>query len=83
MWRFLETQLRQSTTYHPQTDGQTKVVNQGMEKYLRCFATNTPKQWAKWLAWAELSYNTNVHTATLMTPFKALYGRPPPLYYRM
>ena len=41
----------------------------------------TPKQLAIWLAWAELSYNTIIHTTTLMTPFEALYGRQPPLYY--
>ena len=78
LWRLLETQLRRSTTYHPQIDGPTEVVNRGVEMYLGCFSMNTPKQWVKWLAWAELSYNTTVRTATLMTPFEALYGQPPP-----
>lgn len=47
------TQLRRSTTYHPQTNGQSKVVNCGLETYLRCFAMGKPKQWAKWIPWAE------------------------------
>lgn len=70
--------LRRSTAYHPQTDGQTKVVNQSVETYLCCFAMGTPKQWSKWLPWAEFSYNTTHHTSTQVTPFEVVYGRPPP-----
>lgn len=62
--------LRRSTAYHPQTDGQTKVVNQSVETYLCCFAMGTPKQWSKWLPWAEFSYNTTHHTSTQVTPFE-------------
>lgn len=78
LMRLLGTTLRCSTAYHLQTDGQTKVVNRGLETYLRCFTMRTPKQWFKWLPWAEHSYNTAYHASTQLSPFEAVYGRPPP-----
>jgi hypothetical protein len=72
------TQLHLRTTYHPQTDGQAKVVNKCLEIYLRCFASEKQNQLAQWLPLAELWYNTSYHTATCMTPFEAVYGKKPP-----
>lgn len=72
------TKLVRSTAFHPQTDGQSEIVNKALETFLRCFINGHPKQWAKWVSWAELCYNTSPYSTINMTPFQTLYGHPPP-----
>jgi hypothetical protein len=78
LFRLEGTQLAMSTAYHPQTDGQTEIVNKCVEHYLRCYAGKKPKTWSSWLAMAEYWYNTNFHASTKLTPFQVLYGVLPP-----
>jgi ribosomal protein L21E len=78
LFKLQGTTLKFSTSYHPQTDGQTETVNKCVETYLRCFVQEMPKQWLSWLSWAEYWYNTTWHASTKMTPFEAVYGIPPP-----
>lgn len=73
------TTLAMSSAYHPQSDGQTEAVNKCVEMFLRCFTADNPKSWYKALNWAEYWYNSSFHTSIGMTPFKALYGRDPPM----
>lgn len=81
LWRELfslaGTKLNRSSSYHPQMDGQTEVVNCSVEAYLRCFCGEKPKEWVEY--W----YNTTYRSSIGITPFQAVYGSSPPLliYY--
>ncbi|WVZ22270.1 hypothetical protein V8G54_000814 [Vigna mungo] len=81
-WRELSkmqgTQLRMSTTYHPETDVQTEVLNNILEGYLSCFCSEQPRSWRTMLPWAEYWYNTNYQGASRCSPFEIVYGRTPP-----
>jgi hypothetical protein len=69
--------MNMSSSYHPQTDGQTERPNQCLETYLRCLVHAKPKEWAKWLPLAMYWYNTSFHSALGRSPFEVLYGRQP------
>jgi hypothetical protein len=71
----LDTQLRFSSTYHPQTDGQTEIVNQILEDMLRACALQYRRSWDKSLPYAEFSYNNSYQESLKMAPFEMLYGR--------
>ncbi|CAL1395604.1 unnamed protein product [Linum trigynum] len=78
LFRQSGTTLSMSSSYHPQTDGQTEVVNRSLEQYLRCFTHQQPRRWMTYLPWAEFWYNSTYHRSIGTTPFQAVYGRAPP-----
>jgi len=49
-WRELfylgDVSLQMSSSYHPQSDGQTERLNQTMETFLRCFVNACPAKWS-------------------------------------
>lgn len=51
------TKLDMISSFHPESDGPTKVVtevvNQCLVTYLRCFASSQPRPWSLWLCWVE------------------------------
>ncbi len=77
LYRLLDITSNASTTWHPQTDGQTERVNQEIEKYLHIFVNYQQNDWTDWLPLAEFAHNNRVHSATGKSPFLVLYGRNP------
>jgi transposase InsO family protein len=71
----LDTQLRFSSTYQPQTDGQTERVNQILEDMIRACSLQYGKSWDKSLPYAEFSYSNSYQESLKMAPFEMLYGR--------
>ena len=78
LFHLSDTKLRMSTAYHLQIDGQTEVLNQTIEQYLRTYVHHQPSQWFCFLSLAKWSYNTTIHSGTRVSPFEAIYGKPPP-----
>ena len=69
-----------SSSYHPQTDEQTEVLNRCLENYLRRMCMQNPKDWAKGLPIAEWWYTTTFQSAIQKTPFEVLYNQEPPFH---
>jgi hypothetical protein len=74
LFQLVGTELTPSTNYHPQTDGQTEIVNKWVEGYLRNYVGGQQTTWVKWLHLGEHCYNTTFHMSIGMTPFRELYG---------
>jgi hypothetical protein len=67
--------LIDSSSYHPQTDGQMERVNQIVEDMLRACVIHFDKTWDKCLALVVFAYNNSYKASLKMAPFEALYGR--------
>jgi hypothetical protein len=71
------TKLSFSSSYHPQTDGQTEVVNRSLGDLLRSLVTEHHSQWDNILPQAKFAYNDSINRITGQSPFHIVYGMPP------
>ena len=69
LFDLLGTDLRFSTAFHPQTDGQSERMIQTMENFLRLYIERRPADWSQHLALAEFAVNNVVNVAIGYTPF--------------
>ena len=73
LWGKLGTKLLLSTTCHPQTDGQTEVVNITLSSLLRVVIKKNIKTWEECLPHVEFAYNRVVHNTIQHSPFEIVY----------
>jgi hypothetical protein len=74
LWAKLGTKLLFSTTCHPQTDGQTEVVNRSLSTMLRAVLKHNIKLWEECWPHIEFAYNRSLHSTTKLCPFEIVYG---------
>ena len=64
-----------STTYHPQTDGQSERTILTLEDMLRAYVLDFGGSWDMYLPLAKFSYNNSYHANIGMPPYEMSYGR--------
>jgi hypothetical protein len=67
--RFLGISRDMSSGYHPQTDGQSEIINRQIEQMLRCYLNHKMDNWESLLPILEFAYNDSVSQSTSFTPF--------------
>lgn len=74
LWCMMDTKLKRSTAFHPQTDGQTEVVNRTIAHLLRAYNQQRPRSWDENLPYIQYCYNRAVHGSSGKSPFEVCYG---------
>jgi hypothetical protein len=70
-------ELKMSTSFRPQTDGQTERVNLVIQQFLRNYVAVDQQNWVDHLELAEFCYNKSEHSAMGSTPFQMVMGKSP------
>jgi hypothetical protein len=81
LWRALAdrlgVELKLSTAFHQQTDGQSEIINGWLGEYIRLFTSADQSNWDELLPTAEIAYNKGIHSSLGMAPFEADLGYMP------
>ena len=86
-WRALfenmGTSLKFSSSFHPQTDGQSEIANSIVLDLLKCYVHDHKEKWEQYLPLVEYAYNNTVHTSTGKAPFEIVEGgkKVPPILH--
>lgn len=75
IFEMLRTKLAMSTSFHPQTDGQTERANRTIEDILRSYVNSLQDDWDEYLPFAEIAYNKSIQASTGFSPYYLNTGR--------
>jgi hypothetical protein len=73
----MDTKITKSIAFHPQMDGQTKVVNMMIMHILRMYNSKNLCTWDEILPYVQHSYNRDIHISTGHNPFQVGLGFQP------
>jgi hypothetical protein len=74
LWRMMDTKLKRRTSFHPQIDRHTEVVNRTWVLFLRGYCNKNPKLWYEMIPYVQHAYNQVVHSSTQCSPFETCFG---------
>ncbi|MCO5560758.1 hypothetical protein L7F22_014378 [Adiantum nelumboides] len=71
IWANIGTRLQFSSSFHPQTDGQSEIANSVV---LKSYISDQKTQWERYLPLVEFAYNNTIHSSTGKAPFEIVEG---------
>jgi transposase InsO family protein len=77
LWKRMGSELKMSTSFRPQTNGQTERVNLVIQQFLRNYVATDQQDWVDHLELAEFCYINSKHSATRSTLFQMVIGKSP------
>ncbi|MCO5610318.1 hypothetical protein L7F22_064554 [Adiantum nelumboides] len=74
IWENIGTRLQFSSSFHPQTDGQSEIANSMVLNLLKSYISDQKTQWERYLPLVEFAYNNTIHSSTGKAPFEIVEG---------
>ncbi|MCO5555931.1 hypothetical protein L7F22_009475 [Adiantum nelumboides] len=74
IWENIGMRLQFSSSFHPQTDGQSEIANSVVLDLLKSYISDQKTQWKRCLPLVEFAYNNTIHSSTGKAPFEIVEG---------
>ncbi|MCO5582874.1 hypothetical protein L7F22_036775 [Adiantum nelumboides] len=74
IWENIGTRLHVSSSFHPQTNGQSEIANSVVLDLLKSYISDQKTKWERYLLLVEFAYNNMIHSSTRKAPFEIVEG---------